>query len=149
MRNDVEQSPARQRAVGGGPEDDPRSIGPLPGIKFFGVDGVEDPAGTGMDSTHVIAGDTSVEYYTIEAQQYLVPEKFYLAARYAEAENTSALIDQTDNVVERLQVSAGFWLNDKTLWKFEYVDQDEGLNSGGQIGRGFSGFTSELSVKFD
>ena len=121
---------------------------PVPGITFFGVNGVADPAGTTFDSSNVVRGESSVEYFVVEAQRYLLPERFYLAARYGEAENTSDLIVQTDNTVERLQVAAGYWLNDRTLWKFEYVVQDEGANSGGQIGRGFDGFTSELSVKF-
>ncbi|WP_166426105.1 hypothetical protein [Paraglaciecola sp. 20A4] len=118
------------------------------GITYFGVDGVADPTGTTFDSNSVIKGDTSVEYWTVEAQHYVIPGKFYVAARYAEAENTSDLIAQTDNTVERLQVAAGYWFNDKTLLKIEYVDQDEGINSGGQIGAGFDGITSEISVKF-
>ncbi|MEG3767677.1 hypothetical protein [Alteromonas sp. 14N.309.X.WAT.G.H12] len=118
------------------------------GITYFGTDGVLDPNGTTFDSNQVIKGDASVDYWSIEAQQYILPEKLYLAARYASAENTSDLIEQTDNEVTRLQVSAGYWINDRTLWKVEYVDQDEGVNSGGQIGRGFSGLTSEISVKF-
>jgi len=118
------------------------------GITYFGTDGVADADGTTFDSSSVIKGETSVEYYTIEASHYFVPNKFYVAARYQEAENTSDLIEQTDNTVERIQVAAGYWINEKTLWKFEYVDQDEGVNSGGQIGAGFSGFTSEISVKF-
>lgn len=119
------------------------------GVTYFGdVNGVADPDGTTYDSVSVVRGNSSVEYWIFEAQQYLVPEKFYVAARYAEAENTSDLIAQTDNSAERLQIGAGYWINDRTLLKFEYVDQDEGANSGGQIGTGFSGFTSEVSVKF-
>ena len=118
------------------------------GITYFGVDGVADPDGTTFDSNSVIAGESSVEYWVLEAQQYIVPKKLYVAARYAESENTSDLIAQTDNTVERFQISAGYWINDRTLWKFEYVNQDEGINSGGQIGQGFDGFTSEISVKF-
>ena len=118
------------------------------GITYLGVDGVANPDGTTFDSSTVIEGESKVEYFTLEAQHYLIPNKLYLAARYAEAENTSDLIEQTDNTVERLQLSAGYWFNDKTLLKFEYVDQDEGVNSGGQIGAGFDGFTSEISVKF-
>jgi hypothetical protein len=118
------------------------------GVTYFAVDGVADPDGTTFDSNSVIKGESSVEYFVLEAQQYLIPKKFYVAARYAEAENTSELIAQTDNKVERLQVSAGYWINDRTLWKVEYVNQDEGVNSGGQIGTGFDGFTSEISVKF-
>ena len=96
----------------------------------------------------MIEADSSVDYWVIEAQQYVIPEKLYVAARYAEAENTSDLIEQSDNEVTRLQVSAGYWINDRTLWKVEYVDQEEGTNSGGQIGAGFDGITSEISVKF-
>ncbi len=121
---------------------------PVPGITYFGVNGIADPGGTTFDATNVVNGDSSVEYFIIEAQHYVVAEKFYLAARYGEAENTSDLIEQTDNTVERLQVAAGYWFNDRTLLKVEYVEQDEGANSGGQIGTGFDGFTSEISVKF-
>lgn len=118
------------------------------GITYFGIDGVADADGTTFDSDSVIQGDSSVEYFTLEAQQYIIPNKLYVSGRYSEAENTSDLIEQTDNTVERIQVSAGYWFNDKTLLKVEYVDQDEGANSGGQIGTGFDGFTSEISVKF-
>jgi len=119
------------------------------GVTYFGDEnGAADPTGTTFDSNSVIEGDTSVEYWVVEAQQFLIPNKFYVAARYSEAENTSDLIAQTDNTVERLQVGAGYWFNDRTLLKFEYVNQEEGVNSGGQIGAGFDGFTSEISVKF-
>ena len=118
------------------------------GITYLGTNGVADPAGTTFDSSRVIEGESKVEYFSLEAQHYLIPNKLYVAARYAEAENTSELIEQVDNTVERLQLAAGYWFNDKTLLKFEYVDQDEGVNSGGQIGAGFDGFTSEISVKF-
>jgi len=107
-----------------------------------------DASGARQESNNVVEGDSSVDFFVIEGQQYLIPKRFFVAARYAEAENTSDLISQVDNTVERLQVGAGWWLNPRTLWKFEFVDQDEGVNSGGQIGRGFDGFTSEISVKF-
>ncbi len=118
------------------------------GVTYFGTDGVADSNGTTFDSSQVIKGESKVEYFTLEASHYLIPKKFFIAARYSEAENTSELISQTDNTVERIQVAAGYWFNDSTLLKFEYVDQDEGVNSGGQIGAGFDGFTSEISVKF-
>ncbi|MEI8665528.1 hypothetical protein P4S81_12670 [Pseudoalteromonas sp. B28] len=118
------------------------------GITYFGTNGIADENGTTFDSNSVIEGDSSVEYFVFEAQQYLIPKKLYVAARYAEADNTSDLIEQTDNTVERIQVAAGYWFNDKTLLKVEYVNQEEGVNSGGQIGKGFDGFTSEISVKF-
>jgi hypothetical protein len=119
------------------------------GVTYFGDEnGIADSTGTTFDSNSVIEGATSVEYWVLEAQQFLIPNKFYVAARYSEAENSSDLIAQTDNTVERIQVAAGYWFNDRTLLKFEYVNQDEGANSGGQIGAGFDGFTSEISVKF-
>jgi hypothetical protein len=118
------------------------------GVTYFGVNGVADASGTTFDSNRVVKGDSSVEYYTFEAQQYLIPHKFYVAARYSEAKNTSDLIAQTDNKVERIQAAAGYWFNNRTLLKFEWVNQKEGANSGGQIGKGFDGFTSEVSVKF-
>lgn len=122
---------------------------PVAGITYLGDgSGVADPNGTTYDSNRVVKGESSVEYFVLEAQQYLVPNKFYLAARYSAAKNTSDLISQVDNKVERIQVAAGYWLNNRTLLKVEYVDQDEGVNSGGQIGKGFSGVTSEISVKF-
>lgn len=121
---------------------------PLAGFTYFGVDGVVNAKGTTFDSNRVIKGESSVEYFTLEASHYLIPKKFYVAARYAEAENTSDLIAQTDNTVERIQIAVGYWFNSKTLLKLEYVDQAEGANSGGQIGAGFDGFTSEISVKF-
>jgi len=120
----------------------------LAGITYFGTNGVADAAGTTFDSNRVIKGKSSVEYFTLEASHYIIPNKFYVAARYSEAENTSELIEQTDNKVERIQVAAGYWFNDRTLLKFEYVDQDEGVNSGGQIGTGFDGIATEISVKF-
>nr|WP_158972924.1 hypothetical protein [Paraglaciecola sp. L3A3] len=119
------------------------------GVTYLGdANGAADLTGTTFDSSTVIKGESSVDYWNIEAQHYIIPGKFYLAARYQEAENTSDLIAQIDNKVERIQLAAGYWFNDKTLLKFEYVDQDEGVNSGGQIGTGFDGFTSEISVKF-
>jgi hypothetical protein len=119
------------------------------GVTYFGDnDGIADANGTTYDANNVIKGESSVQYFVVEAQQYVIPKKLYVAARYGEAENTSDLIAQNDNTVERLQVSAGYWFDDKTLLKVEYVNQEEGVNSGGQIGAGFDGFTSELSVKF-
>ena len=119
------------------------------GITFFGdANGVADANGTTTDSVNVVEGDASVEYFIIEGSQYLVPNRFYIAGRYAQAENTSDLVSQVDNEVERLQIGAGLWLNPRTLLKVEWVDQDEGVNSGGQIGTGFDGLTSEISVKF-
>ena len=106
-----------------------------------------DGDGERQEATNVVEADSGINYFVLEAQQYLVPNKFYLAARYTNSTNETDGISNEDTL-ERIQVAAGYWLNEKTLWKFEFVDQDEEENSGGQIGGGFKGFVSELSVKF-
>lgn len=106
-----------------------------------------DGAGDRQEAANVVEADSGINYYVLEAQQYLVPNKFYLAARYTNSTNETDGINGEDTL-ERIQLAAGYWINEKTLWKFEFVDQDEEANSGGQIGRGFDGFVTELSVKF-
>lgn len=106
-----------------------------------------DAAGDRQEAANVIEADSGINYFVLEAQQYLVPNKFYLAARYTNSTNETDNINNEDTL-ERIQVAAGYWLNEKTLWKFEFVDQDEEVNSGGQVGGGFDGFVTELSVKF-
>lgn len=106
-----------------------------------------DGAGDRQEAANVVEADSGIDYYVLEAQQYLVPNKFYLAARYTNSTNDTDGIN-SDDTLERIQIAAGYWVNEKTLWKFEFVDQDEEVNSGGQIGGGFDGFVTELSVKF-
>lgn len=113
----------------------------LPGITNF------DAAGNRFESNEVVRADSAVDYFVLEAQQYLVPRKFYVAGRFTSATNDTDGVSG-DDTLERIQVAGGYWLNDKTLWKFEFVDQDEEANSGGQIGEGFDGVITELSVKF-
>ena len=113
----------------------------LPGIANL------DAAGNRFESNEVVRADSAVDYFVLEAQQYILPGKLYVAGRYTNASNDTDTISG-DDTLERIQVAAGYWVNKKTLWKFEYVDQDEEANSGGQIGGGFDGIITELSVKF-
>ena len=106
----------------------------------------EDAAGDRFVSNSVVDQESAVNYYVIELQQYVLSNT-YLAARYTNATNETSGITDNDTL-QRIQVAAGIFINPKTLWKFEFVDQDEEDNSGGQIGGGFRGFTSELSVVF-
>ena len=99
------------------------------------------------EGSQVVEASSGVDYFVLEGQQYLVPNKFYLAARYTNATNETDGVNDEDTL-ERLQVGLGYWINKKTLWKLEFVDQDEDANSGGQIGGGFDGLTTEVSVKF-
>ena len=113
----------------------------LPGIANV------DATGNRFESNEVVRADSAVDYVVLEAQQYLLPGKFYVAGRYTNATNDTDGISG-DDTLERIQVATGYWFNKKTLWKFEYVDQDEEANSGGQIGGGFDGVITEVSVKF-
>ncbi len=112
----------------------------LPGITNF------DDAGARVESNEVVEADSAVDYFVLEAQQYLYPGKLYIAGRYTNASNDTDGVDGEDTL-ERVQIGGGYWINNKTLLKAEYVDQDEEANSGGQIG-GFDGFITEVSVKF-
>ena len=107
----------------------------------------EDAGGNRFASNQVVEEESAVDFFVLEAQQYLFPNRFYVAARYTNATNDTSGIDG-DDTLQRIQVGAGFFLNPKTLWKAEFVDQDEEDNSGGQINGGFDGFTTELSVNF-
>lgn len=113
----------------------------LPGIVNF------DAGGNRVESNEVVRADSAVDFYVLEAQQYIVPGKFYVAGRYTNASNDTDGVSSEDTL-ERFQVAAGYWINNKSLWKLEYVDQDEEANSGGQIGGGFDGIITEVSVKF-
>ena len=106
-----------------------------------------DAAGQRFVSNQVVERESAVNYYVLEASQYIFPAKLYVAARYTNATNDTDGVNSEDTL-ERIQVATGYWLNPATLWKFEYVNQDEDENSGGQIGGGFEGITTELSVKF-
>ena len=105
-----------------------------------------DDTGARVESNEVVEADSAVDYFVLEAQQYLYPGKLYIAGRYTNATNDTDGVDGEDTL-ERVQIGGGYWINNKTLLKAEYVDQDEDANSGGQIG-GFDGFITEVSVKF-
>lgn len=98
-------------------------------------------------ATGVIKQESKINFYVVEATHYVIPEKLYIAARYSNSTNESPGVDSEDTL-DRIQVSTGYWLYDNTLLKVEYVDQNEEANSGGQIGGGFDGFSAEVAVKF-
>ena len=94
----------------------------------------------------VVEEESTIGFFGIGVQQYLVPDKFYLAGRYTTVNNTTDRVD--GGSLQRYQVGAGWFLDKRTLWKVEYVNQDEEDNSPGQIGNGFDGVVTELSVRF-
>ena len=94
----------------------------------------------------VIEETSSIFFFGIGGQQYILPNKLYVAGRYTMVDNTTDDVD--GDALERLQLGGGWFIADRTLLKVEFVDQDEPEGSPGQVGGGFSGFVSELSVRF-
>ncbi|PHS71129.1 MAG: hypothetical protein COB23_02405 [Methylophaga sp.] len=90
-------------------------------------------------------------FWGVLARVDLTPS-FYLATRYGVLNNDTSGVtggDQSD----RLQVGGGYWMNDSTLIKFEYVEQDEEAGSGGgacnqSADCEWDGFVVEASVSF-
>ncbi len=83
----------------------------------------------------------------LEAQQYVLPNKLFVAVRYTNSSNDTDGINGEDTL-KRNQLGAGFWINERTLRKAEFDDQDEEANSGGQVGGGFDGFITEISTRY-
>lgn len=98
------------------------------------------------DTVGVTEQESSITFLGIGGQQYLIPNKLYVAARYTMVDNDSDDFD--GDTLERIQIGGGVFLSKRTLFKIEFVDQDEPDGSPGQVGGGFSGFVSELSVRF-
>ncbi len=76
-------------------------------------------------------------------------EQFFLAARGSYAVNSSDWASDLDETgLFRIQVGIGvnFW--ERALWKLEFVSQDEGVNSPGQVGANWYGVLTELSLAF-
>ena len=81
-----------------------------------------------------------------------VSDSIYLAARYGVSNNDTAGVTGGDQV-DRIQVGAGYWFNDSTLVKAEYVSQTEEAGSaGGACNQtaecDWDGFVVETSVSF-
>ncbi|MEP6355273.1 MAG: hypothetical protein ABJ081_01160 [Hyphomicrobiales bacterium] len=104
----------------------------------------------------VVEQESSISFFGVGIQQFLVKDKFYVAGRYTQVINTSddtnfAVAGNQDagseDSLERFQIGAGYFIDERTLFKVEYVNQDEDANSAGQTG-GFDGIVSELSVRF-
>lgn len=92
--------------------------------------------------------ESEINYYVIEATQYIKPNHLYIASRYSSVTNKSSAISG-DKDLSRIQLGLGWWLTQNTLFKTEYVKQAEGNASAGQIGADWDGLTAELSVVFD
>ena len=109
-----------------------------------------DPAGnqTVFSQADQFLNQTSeMQFFGVEASYYILPSKLYGAVRYTLVTNESNNAGPDDEL-ERIQIGGGFWLNDVALLKAEYVRQEEGKDSPGQIGDDWDGFMLEASVVF-
>lgn len=109
--------------------------------------------GEGSLQTSYIAEKSKMEFWAVEGK-YDISNDFYVAARYGEVTNKSTGVSGP-NKADRLQLSAGYWMNDATLFKAEYVKQEEDQFSGGGAttfgaagGAEWDGFIVEASVTF-
>jgi len=91
--------------------------------------------------------DSEMRFFGLEGSYDLLPDKLYGAVRYTRVVNESDGAG-SDDVLDRLQLGAGFWIADNALLKGEYVMQNEGEDSPGQIGDDWDGFLAEISVSF-
>lgn len=74
-------------------------------------------------------------------------QRFFLAARGSVASNSSDwAADLDDTSLYRIQAGFGFTFWEVGMMKFEFVTQDEGVNSPGQVGTAWYGALAELSV---
>jgi hypothetical protein len=109
--------------------------------------------GQGTLQTSYVAAKSKMEFWSIEGKVD-VSNNMYLAARYAESTNKSAGVSGP-NKADRIQIGGGYWMNDATLFKAEYVKQEEDQFSGGGTvnsavagGSEWDGFIVEASVTF-
>ena len=110
-------------------------------------------SGQGTLDTNYVAAESKMEFWAVEGK-YDISNDFYVAARYGEVTNKSAGVSGP-NKSDRIQLSAGYWMNDATLFKAEYVKQEEDQFSGGATvdstvagGSEWDGFIVEASVTF-
>jgi len=109
--------------------------------------------GQGSLQTNYVAKTSKMEFWAIEGK-YDINSDFYVAARYGEVANKSDGVTGP-NKTNRFQLSAGYWMNDATLFKAEYVKQEEDQFSGGGAtafgaagGAKWDGLIVEASVTF-
>lgn len=95
--------------------------------------------------------EAELDFYGLFAQ-FKISDAVYLAARYTASSNETAGVTGGGDL-DRIQAGIGYWLNDSTLIKAEYVRQDEEAGAGGgvctqDINCDWDGFVIEGSVSF-
>lgn len=100
----------------------------------------------GLGAADVIQQKSEVVFFGVEGK-YNFSDKLYTAVRYSYIDNESPGATG-DTSLDRIQVGAGYRFNKATLGKVEYVRQNEGANSPGQIGGDWDGVSMEVSFVF-
>jgi len=113
-------------------------------FSFIDEDGDQTVLSQGVD---FVEEESAIRFFAVEGAYDLIPETIYGAVRYTRVTNETDGAG-SDNVLERLQLGGGWWIAENTLFKAEYVLQNEGEDSPGQIGDDFDGFNLEVSVRF-
>lgn len=132
------------RAMGG-----PLTLDMWGGIGFEG-DSFADGAGNPTNARQQAAGfvDEASQMWWLGATAKLdATDRFFLSARGSYAANSSDWASDLDEkALYRIQAGFGFTFWDVGMMKFEFVTQDEGVNSPGQLGTSWYGGLAELSV---
>jgi len=95
--------------------------------------------------TNVVEEDSQMLFFGATAKVNAT-ERFFLAGRVSYADNSSDWAPDDDTSLLRIQGGLGFTFLDKAMFKIEYVTQDEGIASPGQIGDRWYAVSTELSV---
>ena len=95
--------------------------------------------------TNVVEEDSQMLFFRATAKVNAT-ERFFLAGRVSYADNSSDWAPDDDTSLLRIQGGLGFTFLDKAMFKIEYVTQDEGIASPGQIGDRWYAVSTELSV---
>lgn len=94
----------------------------------------------------IVEEDTQMLFLGATAKINLT-DNFFLGARGSFADNSSDWASDLDNTtLFRIQGGFGVTFLDKAMFKVEYVNQSEGVNSPGQIGEDWYAVSTELSV---
>jgi len=117
-------------------------------FSFVDSNGVQTTATNSVGVAEDGVQDSEMRWFGVTAVYDILPDKWYIAGRYTQVNNTSSNIDDDEDRLARIQVGTGVFLTDKTLIKAEYVNQNEDAQSPGQIGSDWQGGQIEFSVAF-
>jgi hypothetical protein len=112
----------------------------------FGIDS-ETPVPNPRVASNIIEEDSQM-LFAGATVKLNATESFHVAGRVSYADNTSDWAADDETSLLRIQAGVGYTFWEKVMWKLEFVSQDEGVNSPGQIGDNWYGVSTELSFQF-